>query len=490
MIRYWTKGESYGISTLYAAMKTAEKGECAMARLRHRSAEENSITEGVIWKQLLIFFFPILLGTFFQQLYNTADAMIVGKYVGKEALAAVGGTTGVLINLLVGFFVGLSSGATVLISQHFGARRDQAVSDTVHTAAAMALLGGLIITVLGLIFSPDLLRLMGTPEDVMDYSVTYIRIYFAGIIFSLIYNIGTGILRAIGDSRRPLYFLVASCMTNIVLDVVLVLGFDMGVAGAALATVFSQMVSAVLVTLTLMRSQRSYQLRPGKIRLHMNLLSGILRIGFPAGIQSVMYSLSNIIIQTSVNGFGTDTVAAWTAYGKLDGLFWMTVSAFGVAITTFVGQNFGARRFDRMKRSVWVCLGMAVIATAILSGVLLSCGEFLYRAFADDENVIRLGLQILRLLVPFYGTYLCIEILSGAVRGTGDSLVPTLMTLFGVCLMRVVWLWGIAPRYGTLDMVLICYPITWTLTSVMFLIYYLRGRWLKRSMKKMGMEEA
>lgn len=470
-------------------MKTAEKGECAMARLRHRSAEENSITEGVIWKQLLIFFFPILLGTFFQQLYNTADAMIVGKYVGKEALAAVGGTTGVLINLLVGFFVGLSSGATVLISQHFGARRDQAVSDTVHTAAAMALLGGLIITVLGLIFSPDLLRLMGTPEDVMDYSVTYIRIYFAGISFSLIYNIGTGILRAIGDSRRPLYFLVASCMTNIVLDVVLVLGFDMGVAGAALATVFSQMVSAVLVTLTLMRSQRSYQLRPGKIRLHMNLLSGILRIGFPAGIQSVMYSLSNIIIQTSVNGFGTDTVAAWTAYGKLDGLFWMTVSAFGVAITTFVGQNFGARRFDRMKRSVWVCLGMAVIATAILSGVLLSCGEFLYRAFADDENVIRLGLQILRLLVPFYGTYLCIEILSGAVRGTGDSLVPTLMTLFGVCLMRVVWLWGIAPRYGTLDMVLICYPITWTLTSVMFLIYYLRGRWLKRGMKKMGMEE-
>lgn len=471
-------------------MKTAEKGECAMARLRHRSAEENSITEGVIWKQLLIFFFPILLGTFFQQLYNTADAMIVGKYVGKEALAAVGGTTGVLINLLVGFFVGLSSGATVLISQHFGARRDQAVSDTVHTAAAMALLGGLIITVLGLIFSPDLLRLMGTPEDVMDYSVTYIRIYFAGIIFSLIYNIGTGILRAIGDSRRPLYFLVASCVTNIVLDVVLVLGFDMGVAGAALATVFSQMVSAVLVTLTLMRSQRSYQLRPRKIRLHMNLLSGILRIGFPAGIQSVMYSLSNIIIQTSVNGFGTDTVAAWTAYGKLDGLFWMTVSAFGVAITTFVGQNFGARRFDRMKRSVWVCLGMAVIATAILSGVLLSCGEFLYRAFADDENVIRLGLQILRLLVPFYGTYLCIEILSGAMRGTGDSLVPTLMTLFGVCLMRVVWLWGIAPRYGTLDMVLICYPITWTLTSVMFLIYYLRGRWLKRSMKKMGMEEA
>ena len=460
-----------------------------MIRSRQRSPEANSITEGVIWRQLLIFFFPILLGTFFQQLYNTADAMIVGKYVGKEALAAVGGATGVLINLLVGFFVGLSSGATVLISQFYGARREKDVGDAVHTAAALALLGGAVMMVLGLILAPSVLRLMGTPEDIMDYAVTYIRIYFGGIVFSLIYNIGSGVLRAVGDSRRPLLFLIASCMTNIVLDVILVMGFDLGVTGAALATVISQMVSAVLVILTLCRSPMSYQLHVRRIRLHRSLLDGILRIGFPAGLQSVMYSLSNVIIQSSVNGFGTDTVAAWTAYGKMDGLFWMTVGAFGVAITTFSGQNFGARRFDRMKRSVWVCLGMAAVATVILSTVLLGFGKYLFHAFADDENVVRIGLEILHLLVPCYITYLCIEIISGAVRGAGDSLVPTLFTLFGVCLLRVVWLCGFAPQFGSLRVVLLCYPITWVLTSILFMVYYLRGNWLKRCMKKAGMAE-
>lgn len=309
---------------------------------RRTAIEENSITQGVIWKQLLIFFFPILLGSFFQQMYNTADAVIVGKVVGKEALAAVGGATGALINLIVGFFVGLSSGATVILSQFFGARKHQEVSDTVHTAAAMALSFGAFLMVAGYILSPTLLRWMGTPEDIFDNAVTYIRIYFIGIIPSLIYNIGSGILRAVGDSRRPLYFLIAACMTNIVLDVILVVGFEMGVAGAAWATIISQLVSAVLVVLVLLRSHGAYQLQPRKIRFHPALLGRIMQIGLPAGLQSVMYSLSNVIIQSSVNAFGTDVLAAWTAYGKLDGLFWMIVGAFGVSITTFVGQNFGA----------------------------------------------------------------------------------------------------------------------------------------------------
>lgn len=460
-----------------------------MAWSRREAHETNSITEGVIWKQLLIFFFPILLGSFFQQLYNTADAMIVGKYVGKEALAAVGGATGVLINLLVGFFTGLSSGATVLISQFYGARKDKDVGDTVHTAAALSLIGGVLITTLGLIFAPRVLRMMGTPEDIMDYALTYINIYFGGVVFSLIYNIGSGILRAIGDSRRPLFFLIAACMTNIVLDVILVMGFDMGVAGAALATVFSQCVSAVLVVITLCRSPFSYQLHLKRIRLNPQRLAGILRIGLPAGIQSVMYSLSNIIIQSSVNGFGTDTVAAWTAYGKMDGLFWMTVSAFGVSVTTFAGQNFGAGRFDRMKRSVWVCLALCVVTTAMLGGVLLAFGPMLFHAFADDQKVISIGMEILWLLAPTWGTYLCVEIVSGALRGAGDALLPTLFTLFGVCLLRVVWLWGVAPQFNSLKIVLLCYPITWTLTSVLFVVYYLRGGWLKRCQRKAGIVE-
>lgn len=449
---------------------------------------ENQITGGVIWKQLLVFFFPILLGTFFQQLYNTADAIIVGKFVGKEALAAVGGATGNLINLVVGFFVGLSSGATVIISQFFGGRRDQEVSHAVHTAVALALAGGLLLTVLGIAFSPAILRMMGTPDEVMGYAVTYIRIYFAGMIPSLIYNIGSGILRAVGDSRRPLFFLICACMVNILLDILLVVGLEMGVAGAALATILSQMVSAVLVVVTLCRAPFSYRLEIKKIRFYKSLLDRIVQIGFPAGLQSVMYSISNVIIQASINTFGTDVLAAWTAYGKMDGLFWMTVSAFGVAITTFVGQNFGAGQYDRVKKSVRVCLGMAMGATVLLSAFLLLLGKPLFGMFTDDPEVISQGLSMLRLLVPTYFTYVCIEVLSGAVRGAGDSLIPTLMTLTGVCLLRIVWVMGVAPAYHSMPVVLLSYPITWSVTSVMFLVYYHKGGWLRRCIRRAGME--
>ena len=290
--------------------------------------------------QLLLFFFPIVLGTFFQQLYNTADAIIVGKFVGKEALAAVGGTTGTLINLLVGFFVGLSSGASVIISQFYGARKADDVSRAVHTTMALAVTSGALLTVTGILFSEKVLWMMGTPAEVMEYAVTYIRIYFLGMIPSLIYNIGSGILRAVGDSRRPLFFLIAATMTNIVLDIVLVLGLNMGVAGAALATILSQVVSAVLVMFTLCRSPQVYRVQLKKIRFYGDMFNLIIRIGLPAGLQSV-----NLIIQATLNGFGTDTMAAYTAYGKIDGRYWMVINAFGVAITTFVGQNFGARLY-------------------------------------------------------------------------------------------------------------------------------------------------
>lgn len=455
---------------------------------RREAIEENSITEGVIWKQLLIFFFPILLGSFFQQMYNTADAMIVGKYVGKEALAAVGGATGSLINLIVGFFMGVSSGATVMLSQVYGARNARDVSDTLHTNIAMGLLFGTVLMIAGIILSPTLLTWMGTPPEIMADAVSYIRIYFAGMIPSALYNIGSASLRAVGDSRRPLYFLIAACMTNIVLDVILVVGLDMGVAGAALATILSQAVSAVLVILTLCRSHDSYQLHLKSIRIHTRLMRGILRIGLPAGLQSVMYSLSNVIIQSSMNAFGTDVLAAWTAYGKLDGLFWMIVSAFGVSITTFVGQNFGAQLYDRVRKSVKVCLGMAFGATIVLSTAYLLVGQYLYRLFADDPVVISHGMDILRLLVPTYVLYLCIEIISGTVRGAGDSLIPTLITLCGVCLIRVVWLLFIAPGIGTMQAVLVSYPITWGLTSCLFLLYYWKGGWLQRCIKKAGFE--
>ena len=457
-----------------------------MRRLIRQRPDVNGITEGVIWKQLLLFFFPIVLGTFFQQLYNTADAIIVGKAVGKEALAAVGGSTGTLINLLVGFFVGLASGASVIIAQLFGARRAQDVSRAVHTTIALALSSGAMLTAVGLLCAGGILELMGTPQEVMAYALPYLNIYFLGMIPQLVYNIGSGVLRAVGDSRRPMLFLICAALTNIVLDILLVLGLNLGVRGAAIATVLSQVVSAVLILVSLCHAQPVYRLHFRRIRFHGDMLARIVRIGLPAGLQSVMYSLSNMIIQASVNGFGTDVMAAWTAYGKIDGLYWMMISAFGVSITTFAGQNFGARRYDRMRRSVRVCLGMAAGVTVFMTALILAVGRPMLGMFTDDAHVVEMGMSIIRLIVPTWITYLCIEILSGAMRGAGDSLMPTLMTLTGVCLMRVFWVTVVVPRMHQLPVLMLSYPITWVITSCMFIVYYLRGRWLDRCIARQG----
>ena len=457
-----------------------------MRRLIRQRPDINGITEGVIWKQLLLFFFPIVLGTFFQQLYNTADAIIVGKAVGKEALAAVGGSTGTLINLLVGFFVGLASGASVIIAQLFGARKAQDVSRAVHTTIALALSSGALLTAVGLLYAGGILEMMGTPQEVMAYALPYLNIYFLGMIPQLVYNIGSGVLRAVGDSRRPMLFLICAALTNIVLDILLVLGLEMGVRGAAVATVLSQVVSAVLILVSLCHAQPVYRLHFRRIRFHGDMLARIVRIGLPAGLQSVMYSLSNMIIQASVNGFGTDVMAAWTAYGKIDGLYWMMISAFGVSITTFAGQNFGARRYDRMRRSVRVCLGMAAGVTVFMTALILAVGRPMLGMFTDDAHVVETGMSIIRLIVPTWITYLCIEILSGAMRGAGDSLMPTLMTLTGVCLMRVFWVTVVVPRMHQLPVLMLSYPITWVITSCMFIVYYLRGRWLDRCIARQG----
>lgn len=455
-----------------------------MRRLIRQRPDINGIVEGVIWKQLLWFFFPIVLGTFFQQLYNTADAIIVGKVVGKQALAAVGGSTGTLINLLVGFFVGVASGASVIIAQLFGARKAEDVSRAVHTTIALAIASGALLTAVGLIFSGQVLRLMGTPEEVMVYAEDYLSIYFLGMIPQLIYNIGSGILRAVGDSRRPMLFLICAALTNIVLDIIFVLGLEMGVRGAAYATIASQLVSALMILGSLHNAMPVYRLHFHKLRFHGDMLLRIVTIGLPAGLQSVMYSLSNIIIQSSVNGFGTDVMAAWTAYGKIDGLFWMVISAFGVSITTFAGQNFGAHQYDRMKRSIRVCLGLAAGATVIMSTLIFIIGRPMLGMFTDDAHVLEIGESIIHLIVPMWILYICIEILSGAMRGAGDSLIPTVMTLVGVCMMRVFWVSVVVPEMHELPVLLLSYPITWAITSTMFIAYYLRGRWLKRCIRK------
>lgn len=444
---------------------------------------ENSITEGVIWKPLLGFFFPILIGTFFQQLYNTVDTVIVGQYVGKEALAAVG-TTGTLINLLVGFFVGLASGATVIISQFFGGGDAKNVSKAVHTSIALALAGGVLLMAAGILTARPALQLMGVPAEILGDALTYINVYYAGVIACLIYNVGTGILRAIGDSRMPLYVLMACCLVNIVLDLLFVVAFRWGVFGVALATVLSQVVSAVLVMLRLLLTRESYRVELRQIRFHGDVFKGILRIGLPSGAQSVMYSVSNLLIQTAINSFGTDAIAAWAAIGKIDGFIWMVMGAFGISVTTFAGQNFGAGKYDRMRKGTRVGLLMALGSTVGLSLCILLFMGPLLRFFTADEAVVLLGEDFLRVLAPSYFTYVFIEIFSGAIRGAGEAMQPMLITGFGICGLRVLWFLLVVPVWHTMPVVAMNYPVTWVITALVFIVYYFRMNWLKRSVRR------
>ena len=436
------------------------------------SHTQNQITEGVIWQQLLLFFFPILFGTFFQQLYNTVDAIVVGRFVGKEALAAVGGPTGTLINLLVGFFVGLSSGATVIISQFFGAKREDKVGFAVHTSIAFSLLCGTSIMAVGITFAPLALAAMGTPEDILEYAILYMRIFFLGTIPNLIYNMGSGILRAAGDSKRPLFFLITGCVTNIILDIVLVVYLRMGVAGAAIATILSQTASAVFVVLVLTRTREMYRLVFSRIRLDRRMLNRIIRIGLPAGLQSVMYSVSNVIIQSGVNSLGTDTIAAWTAYGKIDSVFWMIINAFGISVTTFVGQNYGAGKMDRVKKGIRQCLAMTLASSVFLSLFLYHFGFYIFQIFTSDASVLERGMEILKFLVPTFITYVTIEIYSGALRGIGDSWIPMILIMLGVCALRVLWIVVAVPLKRDITTVVFSYPLTWSITTILFIIYF------------------
>lgn len=441
--------------------------------MKQKTQNINQITEGIIWRQILLFFFPIVFGTFFQQLYNTIDTVIVGQFVGKAALASVGGSATQLINLVVGFFTGLSSGASVVIAQFFGAKDERSVKESLHTAYAFSILGSIVISALGIGLAPQLLRWMNTPEELLADSTLYLRIYFAGILFVFIFNVGSSILRAVGDSKNPLYYLIACCFINIFLDLLFVIVFHLGVAGVAYATFLSQAISALLVTHKLMTSHSILTLKIRDIRLHKNVLKSQLWIGLPAGFQSVMYSISNVIIQAALNRFGTDTVAAWSAYGKLDAIFWMVSGAIGISITTFVGQNYGARKYDRVHKSVRICLGIDSIISVILIVFLMLFRVPLFRLFTQDPSVIRIGSDMLALITPCYIFFVFIEVLAGALRGMGDVMIPTLITLLGVCVLRLIWIAVVLQISPTVNAIIYSYPVTWIATAVLFIIYYL-----------------
>lgn len=342
------------------------------------------------------------------------------------------------------------------------------------------MIGGAGLMIFGWFVSPWALQAMNTPADILPHSITYIRIYFLGIVANFIYNMGSGILRAVGDSQWPLFFLVVCCLLNIILDVHLVIVIPLGVLGVAIGTIFSQLISAVLVLLSLTHTTQIYHLDLKKIVIDPLVFRRIVVIGIPAGLQSVMYSVANITIQSSINTFGTDASAAWTAYTKIDGFFWMTISAFGIAITTFSGQNFGAAQYDRIRKGVRTCIGMTIGVVALMSIFFCQNAEVILHFFTDDASIIQIGMEILYLLAPLYATYAVIENITEVMRGVGNSVLPMIITCLGICVLRIAWVVLIVPRWHTIRCVCISYPITWIITCTCFVIYYLHGNWMQK----------
>ena len=434
--------------------------------------EKHTLTKGNVSKGILLFVLPIIAGSLIQQLYVTIDAVVVGQFTGKLGLAAID-SVHTLFKFPLNFMNGLATGATILISGHCGSGDKRQMHCSIRTACTVAVILGVVCSVGGVILTPWMLQIMSVPDEVYGRAFVYTTIYFGGIWSMILYNMTAGILRAYGDSKRPLYFLIASCLTNIVLDIAFVIGLHMGVAGAALATILSQALSAVLVLWVLMRTKDMHRLELRKIRFDGRMFRRIIRIGLPAGLQSVMYTSSNILIQSSVNALGTDTVAAWTAYSKIDSLFWMIVNAFGISITTFVGQNYGAGKMDRVHKGVRTCMEITAGATVLLSVILYNYASICYQLFTTDAQVVVIGEQILHFLVPTYFTYIAIEILSGTLRGIGDSWLPMIICCLGICALRVVWILTAVPLKNDILTIVFSYPLTWTVTSIAFIVYYL-----------------
>ncbi len=438
---------------------------------------KQDLTQGNILKKLIVYFLPIVAGTIFQQLYNAVDAIIVGKYVGTIALAAVGGSAANIINVLIGFFVALSGGATVIVAQLFGAKEDQNLHIATGTGIAFCLFVGVILTVFGYALAPQMLRWLSTPADTIADATTYLRIFFLGVVAQLLYNMESGILRAVGDSRSPFIYLLICCGVNIVLDLVFVVLFDMSVAGVAIATVISQVLSAMMATIKLLRSKESYRIDLKAIKLSPEMLGKMMKIGVPSGLQASMYSVSNIILQVAVNKLGTVVVAAWSLAGKIDGFFWATSNAAGTAIMNFSAQNYGAGDLKRVKDGIKQSLKLFLAINFGLSIILLTAGMKALPLFTDDMEVVAATQKVMLYIVPFYFTWTFVEIISNALRGVGDAVMPTVICGIGICLLRVIWIATVYRATPNLLVVCLSYPISWTLTDIAFIIYYRHGSW-------------
>ena len=438
-----------------------------------------ALTEGTIWKKLLIFALPLMLSNFLQQLYNTADLLIVGRFIGTEAQAAVG-ATGSLSNMLIGFFIGLSTGCAVVVAQMYGAEDEDGLYRMVHSSMSIALVSGVVLSVAGFFLSTPLLRLMNTPEEILADASVYLRIFFAGSIPSLLYNMGAGILRSVGDSKRPFYFLAVSSITNILLDLLFIAVFGWGVVGAAWATVISHIIAAVLVMVSLSKTDESYRLYLRDIAFHGPVGKRALKIGVPAGLQSVLISGSNVIIQTAVNGFGTLAVAGYAAAGRIDGFVWVTLNAVALAAMTFMGQNIGAGNIERARRGLRQATILVVIISGGLGAFFLIFAGPLAALFNPDPAVTFYIRRVMLYILSIYWLFGINEVIGGALRGVGRSMVPMLVTLICMSGFRVFWVYVILPLNRTFDFMLLAYPLSYVLTIIVYLIYMKRVDWLPK----------
>lgn len=440
-------------------------------RVRKRKNDVN-MTEGSIIHHLVAFAAPLLVGNIFQQLYNTVDTWVVGKYVSNEAFSAVG-TVGPIINMLIGFFLGLSSGAGVVISQYYGAGKTEEVRKTVHTSIMMTIILGLIFTGLGIALIPGMLALMNTPAEVIPESTAYLSIYFSGVLGLMLYNIGSGILRAVGDSTRPFYYLVVSAVINTVLDLVFVLRFDMGVAGVAWATIIAQGISALLTLITLLRSDSCIRLSLRALRIHFDMLKKIIRVGIPAALQMAVTSFSNVFVQSYINYFGADCMSGWTAYGKIDTLLMLPMQSLALAATTFVGQNLGMGKVDRAKRGVRIALALSLVTAVVLMIPVMVFAPSLVAFFNEKATVVDYGTMFLRYISPFYVLCCFNQIYSGALRGAGNTRAPMVIMLASFVVFRQIYLF-VLTRFvtNTILPVSMGYPAGWLVCSLLTCLYY------------------
>lgn len=445
------------------------------------SESKGLMTSGNIYKKIALFAIPLLLGNFFQLMYNTIDSIVVGNYVGKEALAAVGASTPI-INLLIAFFQGLATGAGVVVSRYYGARKQEEESKAIHSFLLFSILFGIALSIVGYFVSPVILRMMNTPSDYYNDADGYLAIYFLGATFLIVYNAGTGILQAVGDSKNPLYFLIATSILNIFLDLLFVKGFGMGVDGAAWATIISECISMLLVINLLMRTKNEYKVTLKNLKIDFSILKQIVEIGVPAGLQGMIVSVSNVIVMAYINQFGSSGVAGFSCSNKIDNFMGLPVNSLMLAITTFVGQNLGARQYERVKQGVRAALVMSISIVVTLGVFVFLFSDSLMRIFTSDMDVIEDGTIILRIMCPCY-IFLCFhQVYSGALRASGRSSVPMITSIIAFVVMRQIFLAVAIPLYHHISIIGIGYSFTWAMAALMTGIYYFTSNWLQKSM--------